>query len=381
MPLTATGTWAAARRSLHHGQLLRRRGDDAGGGGADRLGGRCIRIGQHQRLAAVGVLAQLLLKRHLAEQRHVELVGEELAAALAEDRESLAARGREARHVLDHAEDLEVDLGGHVSGPLGDRLRGRLRRCHDHDLCGRQELGQGHRDVASPRGQVEQQVVQLAPVHVLEELGDRLVKHRPAPDDGGVVLEKEPDRHRLDPARRQRRNDLPLSRDLWTPIDAEHPRKRVAVHVGIKSARLLPARGQGGREVGRHRRLPHPSLAGGDADHVLDLCQRPLGQPSGAAEHLLQARTSPRLRARRRRSRPRSRPRGRRPAGGPRSRSGCGSGTPGSSVTRSRPLAPNRRTRSSAPSRDRRSSAAAPDRSRPAAPRLPVPSSASPGRF
>ena len=49
---------------------------------------------EDQRRAGVGVLAKLLRERHLAEQRHVELVGEELAAALAEDREALAVGRR-----------------------------------------------------------------------------------------------------------------------------------------------------------------------------------------------------------------------------------------------------------------------------------------------
>ncbi len=57
--------------------------------------------------AGVGLLAQRHRERHLAEHRHVELVGQLLAAALAEDLEALAARGREAGHVLDHAGDLE----------------------------------------------------------------------------------------------------------------------------------------------------------------------------------------------------------------------------------------------------------------------------------
>ena len=79
------------------------------------------------------VRAQFLLKRDLAEQRHVDLVGELLASALAEDREALAVGRREAGHVLDHAEHLEVDLGGHVGGALGDRLSGRLRGCDDRE--------------------------------------------------------------------------------------------------------------------------------------------------------------------------------------------------------------------------------------------------------
>ena len=71
--------------------------------------------------AGVGVLAQRLGDRHLAEQRDVELVGEELAAALAEDREALAVGGGEAGHVLDHAEQLEVEFPGHVGAALWRR--------------------------------------------------------------------------------------------------------------------------------------------------------------------------------------------------------------------------------------------------------------------
>ena len=73
-------------------QLLRRGGDDAARGVVERLRGGRVRVLEHQRVALVGGHAQLLLERDLAEQRHVELVGEQLAAALAEDREALARR-------------------------------------------------------------------------------------------------------------------------------------------------------------------------------------------------------------------------------------------------------------------------------------------------
>ena len=76
----------------------------------------------------------------------------------------------------------------------------------------RQQLGERHRDVAGAGRQVEQQVVELAPVDVLEELLDRLVEHRAAPDDGGVLLDEEADRHHLDAARRLERDDLALAR-------------------------------------------------------------------------------------------------------------------------------------------------------------------------
>ena len=90
MPVTC-GTGGPDGR-LQHRELLRRRGDDAAGRVEERLGGRRVRILEDERATLVRADAELLLERDLAEQRHVELVGEQLAAALAEDREALARR-------------------------------------------------------------------------------------------------------------------------------------------------------------------------------------------------------------------------------------------------------------------------------------------------
>ena len=180
----------------------------------DRLRGRGVGVFEHQRRSGVGMLAELLRERHLADQRHAEVVGQELAAALAEDRKSLTVGSGEAGHVLDHAEQLEVDLARHLGGAAGHRLGGRLGRGHDQHLRLGQELGEGHRDVAGAGRKVQQEVVELSPVDVLEELLDRLVEHRTAPDDGGVVLEEEPDRHHLDAAGAGKGDDLALRVDL-----------------------------------------------------------------------------------------------------------------------------------------------------------------------
>ena len=92
-------------------------------------------------MPGVGVRAQRHRQRDLAEQRHVELVGQALAAALAEDREALPVRRGEAGHVLDHARDLEVDLVGHLRRAARDLLGGVLRRRDDHERRLRQQLG------------------------------------------------------------------------------------------------------------------------------------------------------------------------------------------------------------------------------------------------
>ena len=147
---------------------------------------------EDERPAGVGLRAQRHRERHLAEQRDVELVGQRLAAALAEELEALAAGRHEAGHVLDDAGDLEVDLVRHLGRAARDLLRGRLRRRDDQEPRLRQQLGERHRDVAGARRQVDEQEVELAPVHVLEELRERLVQHRPAPDDGGSSSTKKP---------------------------------------------------------------------------------------------------------------------------------------------------------------------------------------------
>src|SRR6476646_10604204 len=275
------------RRRLQHRQLLRRHRDDAASGLSDRLRGRRVGLRDHQRRTVIGVLAQRLGEWHLAQQRHVELVGEQLAAALAEDREALAVGRREAGHVLDHAEDLEVALLRHLGAALGDRLGRGLRRGDDHELGLRQQLGERHRDVAGPRRQVQQQVLELVPGDVLEELLDRLVPHRAAPDDGGVVLDEEADRHHLHPAGGVQRQDLALGVDLGFVVDTEHARDRVAVDVAVERPGRVAFGGQRRGQVGGHRRLSDPALAGGDADHVFHLRQRALRQLA-AAERLLQ---------------------------------------------------------------------------------------------
>ena len=91
---TGAGPRRARRRpaSCSTGSSTREHRDQAARGLADALRGRVVGVGDDERHAGVGLLAQRHRQRHLAEQRHVELVGQLLAAALAEDREALARR-------------------------------------------------------------------------------------------------------------------------------------------------------------------------------------------------------------------------------------------------------------------------------------------------
>src|SRR3546814_13014397 len=63
----------------------------------------------------------------------------------------------------------------HEPRPLGDALRGRLRRGDDVDLGAGQELSERQRDVAGARGQVDAEEVGLVPADVGERSEERRV--------------------------------------------------------------------------------------------------------------------------------------------------------------------------------------------------------------
>ena len=130
-----------------------------------------------------------------------------------------------------------------------------------------------------PGGRSIKQVVELAPVDVLEELLKRLVEHRAAPDDGGILLDEESDRHHADAVVRGQRDQLAVgvhARALGS--EAQHPRLRVAPHVRVEHAHLLAVGRQSRREIGGHARLADAALARADADDVAHLGERALGQ-------------------------------------------------------------------------------------------------------
>ena len=162
-----------------------------------------------------------------------------------------------------------------------------IRNC----ACG-QQLGERHRHVAGARRQVDEQVVQLAPLDVLEELGEGLVEHRPAPDDGGVLVEEEADRHDLDAVGLGGTILRSAVDGRALGAEAEHARDGVAPHVRVEHADALALAGQRGGEVGGDGRLADAALAGADADDVLDGGERAVGQAAAAGRACAAARAS-----------------------------------------------------------------------------------------
>ena len=200
-------------------------------------------------------------------------MGQGLAAALAEQRVLLAVVAAEAAHVLDHADDADVALAGHRRGPDGDLLRAHRRSGHDDHLGARQHAGQAHLHVAGARWHVDQQVVEIAPVDVLEEVLDGAVEHEPAPHQRvALVVDQQAHRHDLEataPHRLDLRGDLALAGRgaLEASLEAEHAGDREAPDVGVEHADREALRGQRGGQVDGDARLAHAALARRDGQH------------------------------------------------------------------------------------------------------------------
>lgn len=165
--------------------------------------------------------------------------------------------------------DRLVGLRGDRARTLGHLGGGLLRRGHDEDLRGRQQLGHRDRDVAGAGRQVHEEDVEVAPVDVGQELLQRPVEHRPAPHDGGVALGEHADGDDLHAVGVGRHDHL---LDLGgTAGDAEHAGHRVAVDVGVDHADLAALGRHRRGEVDRHRGLADAALA---ARHRVDTGQR-----------------------------------------------------------------------------------------------------------
>ena len=144
--------------------------------------------------------------------------------------------------------------------------------------CGRGDddgAGHGHLlrerelDVAGARRQVDDQVVEVAPPGLREQLLERLGDHRPAPDHRRVRLDQEAHAHRLQAVAFHRLHGLAVARGR-APGDAEHERLRRAVDVGVEHADGGALGGERQREVDRRGALAHAALARGHRDDVLD---------------------------------------------------------------------------------------------------------------
>ncbi len=161
---------------------------------------RAVGFGDDRRHAGVGLLADADVERQAAEERHA-VVGAHLLAAAR--RRRCARRGRSSLQTCRLMFSTTPRIGMPTFSNILQALprieqRDVLRRRHDHGAGHRHLLRQRQLDVAGAGRHVDDQVVEVAPVRLLEQLRQRLRDDRAAPHHRLVGIDQEADRDRLD---------------------------------------------------------------------------------------------------------------------------------------------------------------------------------------
>ena len=208
------------------------------------------------------------IERDLGQQLDAHGVGQSLPAALAEEGVSLAMVADEGTHVLDDAGDPDRSPPRHVAGPSRHVLGGQCRGRHQKQLGARKQASQAHLDVASPWGEVDQEVVDTRPVSVLDELLDGSAEDEPAPHDRLVLIGQEPHRehaHLAGPHGLDLGHHLLVLR-LHGTLEIEESGDGEPPDVGVEDTDDVSGPGQRHGKVRRHRGLPDAPLARCDPD-------------------------------------------------------------------------------------------------------------------
>ena len=137
----------------------------------------------------------------------------------------------------------------------------------------RDELRHGQRFIAGAGRAVNDQVVQIVPLHVLQELPDDAHLHRPAPDDRLIrPREQEPDGH--DPQRSQLHGHQRIVATLYPDaLQVKHSGDAGAMDVRVQQPHGSAREGQSGGKVDGDRALADAPLAGQHENLVLDSAQ------------------------------------------------------------------------------------------------------------
>ena len=154
-------------------------------------------------------------------------------------------------HVLDHAAYFHRHLQCDQTGAHRHIRSRRLRSGDDDEFRVRQRLSHRNRHVAGARGKVEQQHVRIPPPHVRQELFQRTLQTRPAPQNRTVGTGEHANRNQLDTPCGHRHQHAVEVRRLR--VHAEQLRQRKTVDVRVDGRGVVPERREGRRQIGAHR--------------------------------------------------------------------------------------------------------------------------------
>ncbi len=187
-------------------------------------------------------------------------------------------------HVLNDAEDFDIDLVEHFEG-LARILQGDVGWGGDDNSAGeRHGLHEGDDDVAGAGREVDEEDVEVAPFHLLQKLADDLVKHGAAHDEGLVAGGDESDGDDFD-AVGEVGLDLVVGEDAGLLRSAHHERDVGAVDVGVDEADAMAELSERDGEVDGEGGFADAALAGSDGDDGFDSGERGGGRRCGVVSH------------------------------------------------------------------------------------------------
>ena len=176
-------------------------------------------------------------------------------------------------HVLHDAQDRHANLLEHLDALLGVQ-QGYILRCSDNHRTGHwHPLGQRELNVPGAGWHVDDEVIQVFPVGLAQQLVQCLGGHRATPDHGFVFVDQKADRHDLHTVVLQRLHGFAVVA-LRTAFHAHHHRLAGAVNIGIQQANAGPFGRQGQRQVGGGGTFADAAFARRHGDDVFDLRQQ-----------------------------------------------------------------------------------------------------------
>ncbi len=144
-------------------------------------------------------------------------------------------------------------------------------------------------DIRGTRRHVDEEIVEFAPVGIVDKLLQGIGGHRPAPEHRGVLVDKESYRQQFHAIALKGDDEVaPVDfvHEQVLILDAEHLRLRRAENIGIEQTHLVPLAGKGYRKVGGDGRLPHATFARRYTDDILHPGKRTGCRRRGGLGHL-----------------------------------------------------------------------------------------------
>src|ERR1700683_4025955 len=157
--------------------------DDVASHGINALTTRSIFPERGNRFSGIATDANLRINLDFTKKGYAEIFRHVLAFAVAEHIDAaFAMRAVEIAHVLDHTKNLDIHLPEHFDGfadvsKRDDGRRGNHYRASDRNTLNKREL-----NVTRAGWQINDEVVESAPLRAAQKLLDHAVQHRAAPD-------------------------------------------------------------------------------------------------------------------------------------------------------------------------------------------------------